>query len=43
MYNYIIFDVDGTILDTEKAVLNSLQQTLKEEGRQYKLGNYALL
>ncbi|KAF3301363.1 HAD family hydrolase [Aerococcus urinaeequi] len=39
MYNYIIFDVDGTILDTEKAVLNSLQQTLKEEGRQYKLGN----
>ncbi|KEK24582.1 HAD family hydrolase [Bacillus gaemokensis] len=28
----IIFDIDGTILDTEKAVLYSLQKTLQEEG-----------
>ena len=27
----LIFDVDGTILDTEKAILKSLQRILKEE------------
>jgi len=27
----IIFDVDGTILDTEQAILQSLQRTLREE------------
>ncbi|MBX4267639.1 HAD family hydrolase [Clostridium estertheticum] len=31
MYNYIIFDVDGTLLDTEIAVLSSLQKLLSEE------------
>ncbi len=31
MYNYIIFDIDGTILDTETAVLSSLQKLLLEE------------
>lgn len=31
MLRAIIFDVDGTILDTEKAILQSLQRTLREE------------
>jgi HAD superfamily hydrolase (TIGR01549 family) len=31
MYNYIIFDIDGTILDTEIAVLSSLQKLVFEE------------
>ena len=35
MLKYVIFDVDGTILDTERAILKSLQQVLKEEGREY--------
>lgn len=36
MYPCIIFDVDGTIINTEKAVIGSLQRTLKEvSGRDY--------
>jgi HAD superfamily hydrolase (TIGR01549 family) len=31
MYNCIIFDIDGTILDTEIAVLSSLQKVVFEE------------
>ena len=31
MYNCIIFDIDGTILDTEIAVLSSLQKLVFEE------------
>lgn len=31
MYNYIIFDIDGTLLDTEIAVLSSLQKLVSEE------------
>ena len=31
MVSALIFDVDGTILDTEKAILKSLQRILKEE------------
>ncbi|WP_139194405.1 HAD family hydrolase [Bacillus sp. MUM 13] len=37
MFQYVIFDVDGTILDTEKAILKSLQKVLKEEGKDYQL------
>ena len=33
----MIFDVDGTILDTEKAILKSLQKVLNEEGKDYQL------
>ena len=35
MFKNIIFDVDGTILDTERAILKSLQKVLKEEGKDY--------
>ena len=35
MFKYVIFDIDGTILDTEKAILSSLQQVLREEGKDY--------
>ena len=37
MFKYVIFDVDGTILDTEKAILKSLQKVLKEESKDYQL------
>lgn len=37
MFEYVIFDVDGTILDTERAILKSLQQVLQEEGQEYQL------
>lgn len=30
MYKHIVFDVDGTLVNTEYAVLHSLQDTLKE-------------
>jgi len=29
-YKHIVFDIDGTLIDTEKAVLKSLQVTIKE-------------
>ncbi|WP_434794778.1 Phosphoglycolate phosphatase [Terrisporobacter petrolearius] len=31
-YTHIVFDVDGTLIDSEKAVLKSLQKTMEEEG-----------
>lgn len=37
MYHSIIFDIDGTILDTEIAVISSLQKLLAEElGKNYR-------
>lgn len=39
-YSHFIFDIDGTMLDTEKAVLVSLQDTLKEvESKDYDLND----
>lgn len=36
MYKYIIFDVDGTLLNTEKALLSSLQKVVREDlGKDY--------
>lgn len=38
MFTTIVFDIDGTILDTEQVILKSLQMVLKEElQREYKL------
>jgi len=37
LFKYVIFDVDGTILDTENAILKSLQKVLHEEGKDYPL------
>lgn len=36
MFNCIIFDIDGTLIDTEKAAIYSLQKTLREvTGHEY--------
>ncbi|WJY28304.1 MULTISPECIES: HAD family hydrolase [Sporosarcina] len=35
MYKAVIFDVDGTLIDTEQSILQSLQHVLKEEGLSY--------
>ena len=38
MYKHIVFDVNGTLIDTEYAVLHSLKDLLKEEyNRDYKI------
>jgi len=37
LFKYVIFDVDGTILDTENSILKSLQSVLKDEGESYSL------
>ena len=36
-YKHIVFDIDGTLIDTEYAVLHSLQETIKiNRSSQYK-------
>lgn len=36
MYKYIIFDIDGTLMDTEKAIISALQELLQsEKNRRY--------
>ncbi len=37
MFNDLIFDVDGTILDTEAVILKSLQKVLAREGEKYQI------
>lgn len=35
-YKQIVFDIDGTLVDNEKAIIYSLQEALREEtGKQY--------
>lgn len=36
-YKHIIFDIDGTLIDTEYAVLHSLQETLLLLGKKYSI------
>lgn len=36
-YKHIIFDLDGTLIDTEEAILKTWQNTLEEYGYQYTL------
>ena len=36
-YKHIIFDLDGTLIDTELAVLKSWQSTLKEYGYSFNI------
>ena len=36
-YKQIVFDIDGTLVDNEKAIIYSLQEALrKETGKQYR-------
>ena len=38
-YNHIVFDLDGTLINTENAILKTWQYTLKSYGFEYSLEN----
>ena len=40
-YKHIVFDIDGTLIDTEYAVLHSLQETLLLLGKNYSIKELA--
>ena len=35
MYKHIVFDIDGTLINNEKAILHSLQDVLRERGEEF--------
>lgn len=44
MYHSVIFDIDGTLIQTDKAILSSLQRVLKEEtGKTFQLDDLDFL
>lgn len=44
MYHSVIFDIDGTLIQTDKAILSSLKRVLKEEtGKDYEEGDLDFL
>lgn len=42
-YNHIVFDLDGTLIDTENAVLKTWQFTLEAYGHMYSLENLQIV
>ena len=42
-YNHIVFDLDGTLIDTENAILKNWQYTLETYGHKYSLENLRIV
>lgn len=42
-YRHIVFDLDGTLIDTENAVLNTWRYTLETYGLKYSLDNLRIV
>ncbi|WP_124065030.1 HAD family hydrolase [Clostridium sp. E02] len=42
-YNHIVFDLDGTLIDTENAILKTWQYTLESYGLEYSLVNLRIV
>lgn len=42
-YNHIVFDLDGTLIDTENAILKTWQYTLETYGLEYPLENLRIV